>query len=63
MHGIAQVVEQLANDLPLVFLLHAAQDGGGGRGARGGKTRFQSFSPFGLLGAELTPSLVSSLAA
>jgi hypothetical protein len=46
MHGVAQVVQQLANDLALVFLLHTAQDGGVGR--RGG--RFQCFLPLGRSG-------------
>jgi hypothetical protein len=41
MHRITQVVQQLANDLSLVFLLYAAQDGGvGWRGGRR-KARFQ----------------------
>jgi hypothetical protein len=41
MHGIAQVVQELANDLALVFLLDPAQDGGVGRGRRDGEAGFQ----------------------
>jgi hypothetical protein len=48
MHRIAQVVQELANDLPLVLLLHAGQDSGvGWRRRRAG---FQVLSPFGRSG-------------
>jgi hypothetical protein len=44
MHGIAQVVQQLANDLSLIFLLDPAQDGGvRGWRAVGADARFQTF--------------------
>lgn len=46
MHRIAHVMQQLANDLSLIFLLHPIQDGGI-RGRAGGRCgRFQMFSPF-----------------
>lgn len=60
MHGIAQVMQQLANDLPLVFLLYAAQGGGVGRGAGRGETRFQVLFSVGPARAELSHGLVSS---
>jgi hypothetical protein len=41
MHRIAQVVQQLANDLPLVLLLYTDQDGGIGRRAGCRRARFQ----------------------
>ena len=62
MHRIAQVVQQLADDLALVFLLHAGQGGGVGRGAGCLGARFQLFSPFGRLRPELSHGLESSLA-
>jgi hypothetical protein len=42
MHGVAQVVQQLANDLSLVFLLDPAEGGGIGRetGRRGDSLQF-----------------------
>jgi hypothetical protein len=47
MDRITQVVQQLANDLPLVLLLYTAQDGGVGRDTGCRRARFQLFSPFG----------------
>jgi len=63
MHRIAQVVQQLANDLPLVLLLYADQDGGIGRWAGCRRARFQVVLSSRAVGAELTPGLRSSLAA
>jgi hypothetical protein len=50
MHRIAQVVQQLANDLPLVLLLYADQDNGIGRSAGCRRASFQLFSPLGRSG-------------
>jgi hypothetical protein len=47
MHRIAQVVQQLANDLALVFLLYAVQNGRIGRRGGDGKARFQMFISVG----------------
>jgi hypothetical protein len=63
MHGIAQVVQKLADDLTLVFLLDPAKDGGVGRGRWDGDARFQVFSPFKTVAAELSTRLGSSPAA
>jgi hypothetical protein len=40
-HRVAQVVQELANDLTLVFLLYPAQDGGIGRGRGDSEAGFQ----------------------
>ena len=63
MHRIAQVVQQLANDLPLVLLLYADQDGGIGWRAGCWRARFQVVLSSWAVGAELIPGLGSSLAA
>ena len=39
-------MQQLANDLSLIFLLHPIQDGGIQGRARGRCGRFQMYSPF-----------------
>jgi hypothetical protein len=59
-HRVTQVVQQLANDLTLVFLLNPAKDGGVGRGRGDSEAGFQG--PFLRSGvaAELTPRLGSS---
>lgn len=63
MHRIAQIVQQLADDLALVFLLYAAQDGSVGRVAGRGDARFQLVFSVRAARAELTRGLGSSLAA
>jgi hypothetical protein len=41
MHRVAQVVQELANDLTLVLLLYPAQDSGVGRGRGDSEAGFQ----------------------
>jgi hypothetical protein len=60
MHRIAQVVQQLANDLALIFLLDAVQNGRVGRRGGNGKARFQMVSPWVQPGWELMSRLGSS---
>jgi hypothetical protein len=45
-HRIAQVVQQLANELSLIVVLDPAQNFGVGRRGRSRKARFQIPSPF-----------------
>ncbi|HEY7642793.1 MAG TPA: hypothetical protein VH814_23870 [Steroidobacteraceae bacterium] len=59
MHRIAQVVQQLANELSLIFLLDPVQDFRIGR-RRGGKTRVQILFSVCDQGWELLHGLVSS---